>query len=254
MSRLQNMQSRLVEFSVLWLAAMAPSLASSEKPDEVDDIVLSMEAPGTNPSAHTHRSLIGLHWLQEPSQIEKAHVSIWQSLSVCSFDMISKHQVELCSHFECIVFIGKHVLGAFSCFSWSWSCFIVLVQSACAQVSSTPVLKTAKHCLMAGQGWDAVCDPVWCNLTRGKWEIKPEAAGGIQQTFSLCPSVSIVWGSLVLMSWHVCFSLPKPVCPMAKFFFSGALAATRGETHQDYGGVVLHVTNAMPDIGSAHHW
>ena len=33
---------------------MAPSLASSQKPDEViDDIVLSMEAPGTNPSAHT---------------------------------------------------------------------------------------------------------------------------------------------------------------------------------------------------------
>lgn len=30
-----------------------------------------------NQSKHTHGSLIGLHWLQEPSQIEKSHISFW---------------------------------------------------------------------------------------------------------------------------------------------------------------------------------
>jgi hypothetical protein len=81
---------------------MAPSLASSQKPDEVnDDIVLSMEAPGTNPSTHTQI----FDWVAPVAravQNKKTHISFWQSISICSLDMISKHQVEHCCHFGCL--------------------------------------------------------------------------------------------------------------------------------------------------------
>ena len=206
--------------------------------------------------AHTHRSLIGLHLLQEPSKIEKTHISFWQSISICSLDMVSKHQVEHCCHFGCL----PRQTRAWSIFMF----FMVLtlfhragakglLWPTCAQVSSTPDLKAAKHRLVAGQGWDAVWGPVWCNLTKGNWEIKLEAVGGIHQTFPRalqCQLFGDLWFSCLCRSWHVCFSLPKSVCPTAKSFFSGALAATRAETHQDYGGVVLHVTNAMREF----HW
>lgn len=78
--------------------------------------------------------------------------------------MTSKHEVEHCCHFGCIVSKRKRILGAFSYFSWSWPCFRVLVQRVCCRPS---VLKCPQHLtakllnIALWQGQSASLDATW---------------------------------------------------------------------------------------------
>ena len=84
-------------------------------------------------------------------------------------------------------------------------------------------------------------------------EVGNQAGGSWSCSANFFPvPFSIYCLGVVLMSWQILACLlqsAQSVCPTANFFL-GALAATRAETHQDYGGVVLHVTHAIREF----HW